>query len=456
MSTTINVTVDDGGLPAKNRQQTAANRQAYVQGRASQQAAQQGANQRAADRRAAGLDPTTGRPLAFAGASSRLPRIDQEPAANRRLAPSKLSIYYTDQSDSIFISGDGLQNAQHTPFTPTPSDYAELEPIAPLTILPESTSERMVAQWAESGIEYLDEFFFEFNSFVETKQQIKTRHIYSSAGGQRWVFPLSSSTAIEIRYNYYSEASVITDYFVHAYYLVEQRLDSYKETDTILSETFTAETENSGTLQEHWSAVLVGDTVASSVAVPEILKSKLRSLINQSSAYTYTQAPRGCRIKFPDGEALQCIGQSSTDYQETVAVNLTVAALRQTPKAGYGLVGGAGITPAAWVALESESVAAAMNDAVTHEQFTAIPQIAQLFSFSRIFLATVEDPRRWYGIPLTGDIEQYPASSGPGWLKGVKLQMPLAVIPPTFSPRFINDWNQAAYCAAQASTAGIA
>jgi hypothetical protein len=84
MSTTINVTVDDGGLPAKNRQQTAANRQAFVQGRASQQAAQQGADQRAADRRAAGLDPATGRPLGSAGASSRLPRIEQEPAANRR------------------------------------------------------------------------------------------------------------------------------------------------------------------------------------------------------------------------------------------------------------------------------------------------------------------------------------------------------------------------------------
>jgi hypothetical protein len=84
MSTTINVTVDDGGLPAKNRQQTAANRQAFVQGRASQQAAQQGTDQRAADRKAAGLDPATGRPLASAGASSRLPRIQQEPAANRR------------------------------------------------------------------------------------------------------------------------------------------------------------------------------------------------------------------------------------------------------------------------------------------------------------------------------------------------------------------------------------
>jgi hypothetical protein len=84
MSTTINVTVDDGGLPARNKQQTAANRQAFVQGQASQQAAQQGADQRAADRRAAGLDPATGRPLASAGASSRLPRIQQEPAANRQ------------------------------------------------------------------------------------------------------------------------------------------------------------------------------------------------------------------------------------------------------------------------------------------------------------------------------------------------------------------------------------
>lgn len=81
MSTTINVTVDDGGLPAKNRQQTAANRQAFVQGQASQQAAQQGVDQRAADRKAAGLDPTTGRPT---GSSSRLPRVTQEPAANRR------------------------------------------------------------------------------------------------------------------------------------------------------------------------------------------------------------------------------------------------------------------------------------------------------------------------------------------------------------------------------------
>jgi hypothetical protein len=106
MSTTINVTVDDGGLPAKNRQQTAANRQAFVQGKASQQAAQQGADQRAADRRAAGLDPATGRPLTSAGASSRLPRITQEPAANRATA-IKLGWHFYEEN-FLDVNGPGV------------------------------------------------------------------------------------------------------------------------------------------------------------------------------------------------------------------------------------------------------------------------------------------------------------------------------------------------------------
>ena len=83
MSTTINVTVGDGGLPERNRQQTAANRQAYVQGKASEQAAQTGLERRAADRTAAGLDPATGRILVpSSGGGFR--RLDQQPAANRR------------------------------------------------------------------------------------------------------------------------------------------------------------------------------------------------------------------------------------------------------------------------------------------------------------------------------------------------------------------------------------
>jgi hypothetical protein len=115
MSTTINVTVDDGGLPAKNRQQTAANRQAFVQGRASQQAAQQGADQRAADRRAAGLDPATGRPLASAGASSRLPRIQQEPAANRRGGVETWTLY-VDTMPNLLLNGAFI-NIRNHPYT---------------------------------------------------------------------------------------------------------------------------------------------------------------------------------------------------------------------------------------------------------------------------------------------------------------------------------------------------
>jgi hypothetical protein len=127
MSTTINVTVDDGGLPAKNRQQTAANRQAFVQGKASQQAAQQGADQRAADRRAAGLDAATGRSLASAGASSRLPRIDQEPAANRSRPPFYVGIAWVEYKRDFdtgeayvrVTSGNGAASAQ-TSLVPLP------------------------------------------------------------------------------------------------------------------------------------------------------------------------------------------------------------------------------------------------------------------------------------------------------------------------------------------------
>lgn len=93
MSTTINVSIGDGGLPERNRQQTAANRQAYVQGKASEQAAQLGESQRAADRAAAGLDPVTGTPLT-PGSSSRLQRLDQQPAANRRRAEADQLILY--------------------------------------------------------------------------------------------------------------------------------------------------------------------------------------------------------------------------------------------------------------------------------------------------------------------------------------------------------------------------
>lgn len=113
MSTTINVTVGDGGLPERNRQQTAANRQAYVQGKASEQAAQTGLERRAADRTAAGLDPTTGRILVpSSGGGFR--RLDQQPAANRRSDTGTFGFLLRPQS--------GIDPALIGPYGEQPSD----------------------------------------------------------------------------------------------------------------------------------------------------------------------------------------------------------------------------------------------------------------------------------------------------------------------------------------------
>jgi hypothetical protein len=81
-------------LLERNAQQQAANRQGTLVKAQAEQAAAEGAEQQRQRRIAAGLDPATGRPLPSAGSTSRLTRIDQEPAAFRKgghvifLAPS--------------------------------------------------------------------------------------------------------------------------------------------------------------------------------------------------------------------------------------------------------------------------------------------------------------------------------------------------------------------------------
>jgi hypothetical protein len=90
MSTAINITVDDGGLPARNRQQVAANRQALVQKIAREQSTALGVDKRSQERIAQGRDPATGAlliPPASTGAlgafGGGIPRLNQQPAANR-------------------------------------------------------------------------------------------------------------------------------------------------------------------------------------------------------------------------------------------------------------------------------------------------------------------------------------------------------------------------------------
>jgi hypothetical protein len=84
MSTRINVNIGDGGLLDRNAQQQAAARQANQQRASADKAAAEGQRQLEAVRISQGRDPVTGERLPSAGSSSRIQRIDQEPAANRR------------------------------------------------------------------------------------------------------------------------------------------------------------------------------------------------------------------------------------------------------------------------------------------------------------------------------------------------------------------------------------
>jgi hypothetical protein len=84
MSTRINVNIGDGGLLDRNAQQQAAARQANQQRASAEKAAAEGQRQLEQERISQGRDPATGERLPSAGSSSRIQRIDQEPAANRR------------------------------------------------------------------------------------------------------------------------------------------------------------------------------------------------------------------------------------------------------------------------------------------------------------------------------------------------------------------------------------
>jgi hypothetical protein len=88
MSTRINVNIGDGGLLDRNAQQQAAARQANQQRASADKAAAEGQRQLEQERIRKGLDPATGERLPSAGSSSRIQRIDQEPAANRRGLPA--------------------------------------------------------------------------------------------------------------------------------------------------------------------------------------------------------------------------------------------------------------------------------------------------------------------------------------------------------------------------------
>jgi hypothetical protein len=120
MSTRINISIDDGGLVDRNAQQQAAARQANQQRATAEKAAAEGQRQLEEERIRKGLDPLTGERLPSAGSSSRIQRIDQEPAAFRReegigwLLPSN----FTFNPDRIDCKVSNLKNKGLFPYRP--------------------------------------------------------------------------------------------------------------------------------------------------------------------------------------------------------------------------------------------------------------------------------------------------------------------------------------------------
>jgi hypothetical protein len=119
MSTRINVNIGDGGLLDRNAQQQAAARQANQQRAAADKAAAEGQRQLEQERIRNGLDPGTGERLPSASSSSRIQRIDQEPAAFRREDPLSIghlwfnSVSLTNNFAFNFPEEDDSYNATY-------------------------------------------------------------------------------------------------------------------------------------------------------------------------------------------------------------------------------------------------------------------------------------------------------------------------------------------------------
>jgi len=124
MSTRINVNIGDGGLLDRNAQQQAAARQANQQRASADKAAAEGQRQLEAVRISQGRDPLTGERLPSAGSSSRIQRIDQEPAANRQgglldllVVPSGPYITTPSVGPTSYLKALVKSNKRSIPFT---------------------------------------------------------------------------------------------------------------------------------------------------------------------------------------------------------------------------------------------------------------------------------------------------------------------------------------------------
>jgi hypothetical protein len=495
MSTRINVNIDDGGLVDRNAQQQAAARQANQQRATAEKAAAEGQRQLEEERIRKGLDPDTGERLPSAGSSSRIQRIDQEPAANRRDALSVTRFYSRFEGNTrFFVSGDGTQEVAFTlppPLTVPTFPVLENDTGFPLSPFVTPTSFRLLGQ--------LDErfplAFSEINPDTAvawndlTQAQDKRRLVRSKAFDITRSFPLGDGKAFIVRGRYFAYATVILrkSYSYTRFRDTRFPVDLIAK-DTLNSQTLTVEIENNWTEQEDWVGVIVGNNSARQVTVPESLKEAvvkqsqdtepvLLSLTSNVCVYAANNTAPNQEGNYDEGQ-FQCSGWPgtygyevyNTDLALRVPLILTVPSPlsdNRSPEVvpfsqeTYGLTFDGSrfsdqfsTSPASWFNIDSETTNSRILEAETHEDLYAV-RLANGGLFGQLFKAKFlvnldEDGLRWNGPRLEGDVFTYPDSSNVNWKKGLKFT-PRKPLEGALQPHYIYDWGQKVFCRQQAN-----
>jgi hypothetical protein len=442
MTTRITVTTGDGGLLDRNAQQQAAARQAALVRGQAEKAAALGEAQLRQDRINAGLDPATGRPLPSAGSTSRLTRIDQEPAAFRSGVSVSVTRFYTGiQNDVLYaISGDG---SQRTPITVRPPITRQTYPVLenteyPYLIggapFPPPTSTLLQV----AGIPGTD---------TDTEYFWKARYVVGNSYTASFAFPLGDGTCYLLNYSRSGYGSEIARY--------------YRKITAVPPniETFTIEQETPWTSQEDWVAAVVGPSTARPASVPSAIANVTVDLIYDSGPFETYFAPQG---PFVGPDVLTVPSTFERGFRSG-----TDSYLRN----GYGIClieqeygSPFTCTPVAWFST-NPSIRSAIATADTHPEFRSVSlssglSIGDLFKAKQLIEITEPNARYWSGSALEDNANVFPDPESASWKTGVRVR-------PNFRPssledsyqslaeHYAHDWGQPGFCRAQASLFGI-
>jgi hypothetical protein len=492
VSTQINVTVGSGGLSDKAKQLQTAARQAQLEKERQQRIEAEGTEQRNAKLEAEGKAPD-GSPLYNVPFNQ--PQIDRRPAAYR-LQNVKLTTFYSNYLSSYakqFFSGDGKQQAVLSLPEPESVDYPLLEsdyPEIPTTGNPSPFS--ISGLLNESTYIPFDDSFLTGEETTVIKSFRKLRFTYGYQQSSSHIFPLGGDSALVVESIESASASVITSGYSHQVRVettVPGEIPGTLQTtfsETLIDQSFTATLENNWVYSESWSAVIIGNTLAKSIEVPQALKDAIKTIVSagSESIQTYTANSRTCLYAgtqfIESGDYSDRCFNYPPDwgYQDYVTyaqnggpVVLTAVSPLKVPKEvafstqarlDYGVGAGgfstADSSPAAWLSLESEEVANAMANAGTHEEFYSITTssnitIGSLFDKRQMIDVTDPNvPKYWGGPSLSGDVFRVPEPESSLWRRPVKATALLEGFDVTYR---VTDWGKGAFCSQQAAKYGI-